>query len=1024
MKKNKLFISALAGLGSVMALFAVFSNSGNSQYSPREEASDLAEKVNSDYFNTMRRNVNTGKVEALDYIKASEGVKELKMKNSRATSLNWDFAGPDNIGGRSRAIVVDNVNPNLIYAGGAGGGMYVSTDAAGTWSYKSTDWDNIQVSTIAQDGDGVLYAGTGMVTDGGQFGVGAAFPGGGIWTSSDRGETWSHIASTKPNSIGRGEQWAFVNRVAVSKSKNALGNYTVYAGTSRGLKVSLDKGLTWIEPMTLPNCSSVYPGSVQDVVTTVSGRVLIAYNGGLFVSDDGETTCSYTSVGLASGIGGSTRMSLTVCESDENMVYAFQGFSGDPATFKVLSSVDGGDTWGDLQPAPPTAVIDSTFDLMGSNPASYNQAIVVDPTDCGRIYVGAVEMYRVDGSWTSIAINFEVPDLYVHADKHWFTYSPHDPNTMYVGSDGGVGKTTNAADASVVWTDNNRHFGTTQYYGLSFSRDGHILAGAQDNGTHLIDPSLGGQAGKDGLEVLGGDGFDTEISNVSDVGFMTIYNGTVARGSMAGGTGGQIHTRDEANSPFNTILRLWESDNDLTSQDSVVFVNDSSMASIGTGDGVRKVFTGTLRRLQDAAKIVPGQVKFEDVAGVQIADDSDVNGVLKSFGDSVGTIDYTTGNYTLRWAFAPPVGSLVNSLFNVKFNAGDTLNLVSQNQAIPFTYVLPSALVVNDSIVAQDPVQSLLVVSMNGGFEITREALYFPLETPNWVGVQAVTPTCFEFSNDGNHLYLGSNSGRVMRISGLNNFYSDSDPDSVLIKRTIFNGSAPVSGINIHPTDPEKLLVTTGGYGVTNHVYELFAAQSATGVGSLRVLQGDLPEFPVYDPEYNVNNPNQVLIGTELGLWMSDDISGTSVAWTQQSGAMGNVPVLDVRQQRLPHYDAVNYGRFYIATFGRGIWTSSDLVGVDEPWVDFSRNTEIENLKMYPNPVNATSKLSFDMPINGSARIMIYDISGKLVKNDVRNFAKGTSVYEVNSADMPSGTYFVTVKMGSMTGNTKFVVVK
>ena len=79
---------------------------------------------------------------------------------------------------------------------------------------------------------------------------------------------------------------------------------------------------------------------------------------------------------------------------------------------------------------------------------------------------------------------------------------------------------------------------------------------------------------------------------------------------------------------------------------------------------------------------------------------------------------------------------------------------------------------------------------------------------------------------------------------------------------------------------------------------------------------------------------------------------------------------------------------------------------------------------MYPNPVIATSKLSFDMPSNGSATIMIYDISGKIVKNEVRNFAKGTSVYEVNSSSMPSGTYFVTVKMGSMTGNTKFVVVK
>ncbi len=1017
MKKNKLFISALAGIGSLLALFVVFSNSGNSQYSPREEANDLAKKVNSDFFDAMRKNVKTGEVEALDYIKASAEVKALKMKNSRATSLTWDFSGPDNIGGRARAIVVDNVNPNLIYAGGAGGGMYISTDAAGTWTYKSTDWDNIHVSSLAQDGNGRVYAGTGMYAD--------TYPGGGIWVSDDRGETWTHLASTAPSPSTPSDTWAYVNRIAVSKTLNAQGTYSVYAGTSKGLKVSVDMGVTWTEPLTLPNCTSNLPGTIQDVVTTVSGRVLVAYNGGLYVSDDGTTSCSYSPVGLASGMGGSTRMSLAVCENDENMVYAFQGFQGDPATFKVLTSIDGGNSWGPLQPAPPTAVIDSTFDLMGSNPARYNQAISVDPTDCNRIYVGAVEMYRVDGAWSSIALNFGPPGLYVHSDKHLFVYSPHDANTMYVGSDGGVGKTTNAADASVVWTDNNRHFGTTQYYGIAMTTGGQIIGGTQDNGTHYIDPTLGGQAGKDGLEIMGGDGFDCQVSNIAPVAFTSIYFGTLGRGSWEGGGSMTIiHPNSEGASPFYTIVGNWESANDLTSLDSVVFVNDSSMSAIGTGDGVRKVYTGTLRRFQDAAKIVPGQVVFEDVAGVQFADDSDVNGVLKSFGDSVGTIDYSTGDYSIRWSFAPPVGSLVNSSFNVKFNSGDTLNLLSQNQAIPFTYVLPSALVVNDSIVAQDPVQSLLVVSMNGGFDITRESLYFPLQDPVWTNVSAFTPTCFEFSNDGNHLYVGGYNGRVMRVSGLNNFYSGSDPDSVLTKSFIFSGGTAVSGINIHPTDPEKLLVTTGGYGSSTHVYELFAAQSSTSAGSQRSLQGDLPDFPVYDPEYNVNNTDQVLLGTELGLWMSDDISGATVAWTQQSGAMGNVPVLDVRQQRLPHFAAVNYGRFYIGTFGRGIWTNADLVGVDEPWVDFSRDTEIENLKMYPNPVIATSKLSFDMPSNGSATIMIYDISGKIVKNEVRNFAKGTSVYEVNSSSMPSGTYFVTVKMGSMTGNTKFVVVK
>tara|TARA_R110002050_G_scaffold200591_1_gene335587 strand:- start:140816 stop:143893 length:3078 start_codon:yes stop_codon:yes gene_type:complete len=1025
MKNNTLLVSVLAGLGSIAALFAIFSTQNVSQYSPREVVNSGAQSMaNNEFFTAMRKNVNTGKVEASDYIKAAAEVNS--RSKSRATSLNWEFSGPDNVGGRVRGIVIDKDDANKVYAGAIGGGMYVSTDAAGTWTYKSDNWANILVSAIVQDGNGRVYVGTGDDW--------SNLPGGGIWVSDDRGETFTHLSSTTPGAISRGDEWAFVNRIAVSKNKNAQGNYTVYAGTGSGLKVSVDNGLTWTSPFTTPSPScAALNGNVQDVITTKSNRVYISYNGELYISDAGETSCSYKKVGVANGIGNSARMSLAVCDLDENMMYAFQAFNGASTTFQILSSQDAGENWGPLQPAPPTAIIDSTFDLMGSNPATYNQAIVVDPTNCDRIYVGAVSMFRVAGSWSSVAVLGGGSRFSVHADKHWFAYSPHDANTMYVGSDGGVAKTTNAAASTVFWSENNRHFGTTQYYGVAFTPQGYIMGGSQDNGNQLINPSVPGNAGKDAVDLFTlGDGFDCQASNIGSVAFVTSQFGNVGRDSyLPGASGGNlIHSGGAADgsgpieSPFISVLRLWESTSDLTSKDSVVFRNDSNAYSIGSGDGIRKVYSGTLRRDQPSAKIVPGQVRFEDVAGTQIADDSDVNGVLKSFGDSVGTIDYNTGAYSIRWAFAPPVGSLVNSNFNVKYDAGDSILLVSQNEQVPFSYILPNSLNVNDSIKVQDPVQSLLAVSMNNGVDITREGLYFPRETPKWISVRGITPTSMEFSNDGNVLYLGGYNGSVYRISGLNELYTGVEPDSVLTYKTIFNGSTSVSGINIHPTDPEKLLVTTGGYGALDHVYELTQAESSNGISPKRNLQGDLPDFPVYDPEYNINNTDQVLIGTELGLWVSDDVSGSVPTWTQQSAGIGNVRVVDVRQQRLPYYEASNFGRFYLGTFGRGIWTSGDLVSVEEPWAEFNTPKDISNIKMYPNPVQGASKLSFDMPNNGAAQISIFDISGKLIQNQIRNFSEGTAVYDFNASSMPAGTYFVTVTAGDVQGHAKFIVVK
>jgi hypothetical protein len=204
----------------------------------------------------------------------------------------------------------------------------------------------------------------------------------------------------------------------------------------------------------------------------------------------------------------------------------------------------------------------------------------------------------------------------------------------------------------------------------------------------------------------------------------------------------------------------------------------------------------------------------------------------------------------------------------------------------------------------------------------------------------------------------------------------------------------------------------------------LTSAESATGFSPRRVIQGDLPDFPVYDPEYNVNKPEQIVIGTELGVWVCDDISGLAPAWTQQSNGVGNVPVMDVRQQRLPYYEAVNFGRFYIGTFGRGIWTSGDLVGIDDTWTDFGSDEEILNVKLYPNPVYSISQLTFDMPSNGSVDVMTYDISGKVVRSEKKNYSKGSVNYEINSIDLPAGTYFVTVRTGSVEKHAKFVVVK
>ena len=1023
MKKNTLVVSMLIGLGSLVALFAVFSGEKQSQYESRNSnASSNAAEVNKEFFDYMRRNEKTGKFEPEDYEIASQAIRN-KGGSRSALGVNWSFVGPDNIGGLTRAIVIDNVDNTRLYAASDGGGVLVSTNSGGTWEYKSDGWVNVNVGSMAQDPDGRLYAGTGI-------GIYANTPGGGMYASDDRGETWTLLSSTIPSNTT--PEWRYINRILTSKTKNTSGTYTVYAGTNRGLWVSVDNGVTWSNPMTLTTnpCVGSLNSQVTDIVINDDGRVFIAYAGSLYISDKGEEYCTYTKITY--GIGGSSRMSLAVCPKDGSVVYAYQGKSNQGVnTFEVLKSTDSGESWATMSPAPPTPAVDSTFDLLGYNPVAYNQAITVDPSNCDNIYVGAVEMFRVSGSWTSVATRARIPNFYVHADKHWFIYDPKDPNTMYVGSDGGIGKTTNAADGLVMWSENNRHYATTEYYGVAVGPTGKVIGGSQDNGNHVVDPSLPGVSGVDGAYLWTlGDGFDCDASTLGDIAFVTSQYGNIGRDFLDGSTPAvQIHQGGNPGtggvSPFNTVIRLWESKDDITSKDSVVFNNDTSRFSVGNGDGNKQVFTGTLRKIQASAKIVPGTVSLEDIAGGQFADDSDQLGILKSFGDSVGVIDYITGAFSVRWNFAPPLGSSVNSVFNVKYNAGDTLNLISANQKYPFNYILTAPLSTNDSVLVQDPIQTLLAVSMNDGINISREALY-ESATPSWISIPTIAPTAMEYSKDGNNLYLGGYNGTVVRISGLNELYNGVFPDSVLTKTVIFNAGSSVSGLCIHPTDPGKLLVTVGGFGSANHIYELTNAENAINASSAgkRNLQGAMPDFPVYDPEYNVNKPGQVLLGTEFGVWTTDDINASVPTWTQEAGGIGNVRVLDVLQQRLPFDEATNYGKFYLATYGRGLWSSDDLVSVDDDFADFSNREEISNLKFYPNPVSVNGNVSFDMPVNGTAEIVIFDIAGKVVNREVEVYAKGKVNYQFSVINLPAGTYFMSVNVGSAREHAKFVVVK
>jgi len=81
--------------------------------------------------------------------------------------------------------------------------------------------------------------------------------------------------------------------------------------------------------------------------------------------------------------------------------------------------------------------------------------------------------------------------------------------------------------------------------------------------------------------------------------------------------------------------------------------------------------------------------------------------------------------------------------------------------------------------------------------------------------------------------------------------------------------------------------------------------------------------MPVYTGIFEMSNPNIVILGTDFGVFSTNDISAGSPAWTVQNTGTGNVPVTMIKQQTNPglyYYRPGNYGDLYLASFGRGLF--------------------------------------------------------------------------------------------------------
>ena len=120
---------------------------------PKKDRPDLA--MEQEYFMTMDPATKTVPRERL--ITAYEYANEIRNSLHRSNTIAWTEHGPNNVAGRTRAIMFDpnDASNKTVWAGGVNGGLWYTTDitAASLLWNKVNDFyiDNMAVSCIAYD---------------------------------------------------------------------------------------------------------------------------------------------------------------------------------------------------------------------------------------------------------------------------------------------------------------------------------------------------------------------------------------------------------------------------------------------------------------------------------------------------------------------------------------------------------------------------------------------------------------------------------------------------------------------------------------------------------------------------------------------------------------------------------------------------------------------------------------------------------------------------------------------------------
>ena len=391
--------------------------------------------------------------------------------NLNADTIYQAFTNPLDVrrSGRVNCFAFHPNNPAIIYAGSNGGGLFRSTDNGLNWSNLTNGIPSLGISAVQVDpvNPDIIYILNGD------------------------GDSQLNYSTGVLKSFDGGENW-FTTGLTFSYSDLCVGNaltlcndnpLLLVVATTRGTYRSLNGGVTWSRGLTNRVFDVEFKPGSQNVVYATD-------NVNFYISNDTGRTWSAAPAGAFTPAkpANTNRIQIGVSPAAPNEVYLLMGPGngrlGTAGFAGLYKSLNGGVSF-TLQKNTPNVLGYFSNGAASVDQSGYDLAIAVSPTNSASVFVGGIQLWSSANSgvnWlnanTATACSGCPATRYIHADVHAIAFNG---STIYVGSDGGVYRSTNNGSS---WSFVSARMNAMEFYHIADYDESRFLlvGGTQDNG--------------------------------------------------------------------------------------------------------------------------------------------------------------------------------------------------------------------------------------------------------------------------------------------------------------------------------------------------------------------------------------------------------------------------------------------------------------------------------------------------------------------------------------------------------------